>query len=130
MLKQKLPPKVWFHGSQSTIVCTLSCRNGQTCATICWLAQSMRWVLTTPFGIPVDPEVKRILAGESGVNAANASSTAGVGDVSKRSTIGVGVAPTAASAGEYLCGSLTNTRPGCSNSKMYFSFAKSFDISE
>ena len=44
--------------------------------------------------------------------------------------VGVPVAPTAASAGANFSGSAANTRPGLSSSKMYFSFAKSFDISE
>ncbi len=40
------------------------------------------------------------------------------------------MAPTAASAGPNFSGSAANTRPGFSRSKMYFSLAKSFDISE
>ena len=39
----------------------------------------MRWVLITPLGWPVEPEVKRILATVSGPTRANAASTAGVG---------------------------------------------------
>ena len=79
MLKQKLPPNVWFQGSQSTSTGGRSSRNGHTCAAICWFEQSMRWVLTTPFGVPVEPEVKRIFATVSGPIRANASSTRAVG---------------------------------------------------
>ena len=38
----------------------------------------MRCVLTTPFGAPVEPDVNRIFAIESGPSRANASSTAAV----------------------------------------------------
>ena len=44
---------------------------------IAWLAHSMRWVLMTPFGWPVEPEVNRILAIVSGPTLACAASTAG-----------------------------------------------------
>ena len=46
---------------------------------IAWLAHSMRWVLMTPLGWPVEPEVNRILAMVSGPTLACAASTAGVG---------------------------------------------------
>ena len=36
--------------------------NGQIWASICWLAVNIPWVLTTPFGKPVEPDVNRILA--------------------------------------------------------------------
>src|SRR5256886_7129561 len=39
-----LPPKVWLHGSQSTITGRSVRRNGQACRIICWLAASIRWV--------------------------------------------------------------------------------------
>jgi hypothetical protein len=42
------------------------------------LAQSISWVLMTPLGWPVEPEVNRILAMVSGVILACAISTAGV----------------------------------------------------
>ena len=48
---------------------------------IAWLAHSMRCVLMTPFGWPVEPEVKRIFAIVSGPTLACAASTAGVGCV-------------------------------------------------
>ena len=130
MLKQKLPPKVWFQGSQSTRVCTRSSRNGQTCASICWLAHSMRCVLITPFGAPVEPDVNRIFATVSGFRRENATSSVEPGLVSSSRATGVEVAPTAASAPANFSGSAANTSPGRSSSKMDFSLAKSFDISE
>ena len=42
----------------------------------------MRWVLMTPLGWPVEPEVNRIFAMVSGPTSACAASTAGVGGVS------------------------------------------------
>jgi hypothetical protein len=80
-----LPPKVWFHGSQSTITGGSSCMKASTCAVICWLAQIMRWVLITPLGCPVEPEVNRILATVSGVVRTCAASTAAVGAVASSS---------------------------------------------
>jgi hypothetical protein len=61
-----LPPKVWLQGSQSTVTGRSPVRNGHTCRIICWLADSIRWVLSTPFGAPVEPEVNRIFATASG----------------------------------------------------------------
>ena len=49
----------------------------------------MRWVLITPLGWPVEPEVNRILATVSGPTLANAASTAGVGRTSVRAENGV-----------------------------------------
>src|SRR3977135_1619037 len=46
-------------------------RNVQVCALACWLDVSMRWVLITAFGVPVEPEVNRNFAMVSGVMAAN-----------------------------------------------------------
>ena len=57
-----LPPKVWLHGSQSTTTGGCSARNGQHAARLSWLAVSMRWVLTTPLGRPVEPDVNSTLA--------------------------------------------------------------------
>src|SRR5206468_4947793 len=56
MPKLLLPPKVWFHGSQSTSTCGRSSRKGQTTAYCSWLTVSMRCVLITPLGVPVEPE--------------------------------------------------------------------------
>src|SRR3954447_19186278 len=77
-LKLWLPPKVWFHDSQSTSTGGVSAVNGQICASDCWLAHSIPCVLTTPLGSVVEPEVKRILATLSGSTHASASSTAPV----------------------------------------------------
>src|SRR5919202_3981199 len=93
MLKLWLPPKVWFHGSQSRSTGGEARRNGQTCASICWFAQSMRWVLITPFGKPVEPEVKRTFATVSGPTAPDAAATAPVGHVATRSVNGVARTP-------------------------------------
>ena len=43
---------------------------------ISWLAQSMRWVVITALGMPVEPEVKRNFAIVSGVTLALAASIA------------------------------------------------------
>src|SRR3954451_10763874 len=56
-------------------------RNGQVCALGCWLEVSMRWVLITAFGVPVEPEVNRNFAIVWGPTAAKASSTASVSGV-------------------------------------------------
>ena len=61
-----LPPKVWFQGSQSTSTGGSSASDGKHWRIICWLAHSMRWVLITPLGSLVEPEVKRNLAIVSG----------------------------------------------------------------
>src|ERR1019366_7691361 len=44
-----------------------------------WFAHSMSWVLITPFGWPVEPEVNRIFATVSGPTLACAALTTGVG---------------------------------------------------
>src|SRR6185503_5136784 len=95
MLKLWLPPNVWFHGSQSTITGGRSVRNVQAAAMLSWFEHSMRWVLITPLGSPVDPDVKRILATVSGPTAAKAASTAGVGRNSVSAANGVTPAPPA-----------------------------------
>ena len=61
-----LPPKVWLHGSQSSSTGGCSVRNGHTCSIACWLAHSIRCVVITALGSPVDPEVNRSLATVSG----------------------------------------------------------------
>src|SRR5215467_9695420 len=93
MLKLWLPPKVWFHGSQSTINGGCCSRNGQVAAALSWLAHIMRWVLMTPLGWAVEPEVKRILATVSGPTSANARSTAGVGEACVSAANGVTATP-------------------------------------
>src|SRR6185312_3143957 len=79
MLKLWFAPNVWLHGNQSTITGGRSARNGQPATIAAWFAHSMRWVFTTPFGVPVEPDVNRIFAIVSGVTLANARSTATVG---------------------------------------------------
>ena len=74
-----LLPKVWFHGNQSTMTGGSSATKARPQPIIAWLAQSMSWVLMTPLGWPVEPEVNRILAMVSGAILACAVSTAGVG---------------------------------------------------
>ncbi len=76
-LRLWLPPKVWLQGSQSTSTGFSCPRKRQTCAMACWFAHSMRWVLTTTLGCPVEPEVSRYLACVSGVIASKAARTAG-----------------------------------------------------
>ena len=41
-------------------------RHGSVCRIICWLLHSIRCVLMTPLGVPVDPDVNRIFATSSG----------------------------------------------------------------
>ena len=119
MFRLLLAPKVWLHGSQSASTGFSSSRKRQTCAIICWLAHSMRWVLITTFGWPVEPEVSRYLACVSGVMASKACITAAVsgrpraakssapGWVSapRLNTTGA-CSPAAAMAGPYTCASL------------------------
>ena len=62
MLKLWLLPKVWLHGSQSTITGGVRSRKGQICALACWLEQIMCWVLMTAFGAPTEPDVNKNLA--------------------------------------------------------------------
>src|SRR5712672_1700397 len=82
-LKLWLAPKVWLHGSQSRMTrsaCADS-RNDQVCALACWLEVSMRWILMTAFGVPVEPEVNRNFAMVSGPMAAKAFAIAAVSGV-------------------------------------------------
>ena len=101
-----------------------------------WLAHSMRCVLITPFGWPVEPEVNRIFAMVSGPTLACAASTAAVGVVAARSAnsvalrFGGGLAVTAISTS---CGTVAamarakasplaaKTRPGVRMSTMVLS---------
>src|ERR1043165_9636237 len=68
-----LPPKVWFHGSQSTSTGGTSPSVGKHCRIICWLLHSMRCVLITPLGSLVHPEANRNLAIVSGPTCARAA---------------------------------------------------------
>ncbi|MNR43062.1 hypothetical protein D3C85_1616480 [compost metagenome] len=69
---------MWFHGSQSTSTGGSSPNTGKVCSNICWLAQSMRWVVGTALGSLVEPEVKRNLAMLSGPTRAQAASASPV----------------------------------------------------
>ena len=104
----------------------------------------MRWVLITPLGSLVEPEVNRNLAIVSGPTLACAASTAAVGSVASSSandvvarpsiapsvsTTGVSAGTTAAIALAYA-GPLANTRPGVSWPRMWRSLPKSCEISE
>src|SRR5262245_6011163 len=70
-----------------------SVRKVHAAAALSWLAHIMRWVLITPLGWPVEPEVKRTLATVSGPTRANAASTAGVGLTSVKVEKGVSRPP-------------------------------------
>src|SRR5215467_9482089 len=130
MKKLLLLPKVWFQGSQSTITGGRSSRKGQTSAYCSWFTVSMRWVLITPFGIPVDPEVNRIFATVSGPTRAKALLTSGPGSLACNWAIGVDLKPTESRAAPNLSASAAQTSPGRSSSKISLSLAKSLDISE
>jgi hypothetical protein len=56
-------------------------------------AENMPWVWITPFGVPVEPEVKRILETVSGVSRSRARSTSARGAVPVKSESGVVPSP-------------------------------------
>ena len=97
MCRLWLPPKVWLHGNQSTTTGFSCARKRHALASISWLAHSMRCVLITTLGEPVDPEVNRYLATVSGVMRSKACITADVSGVaardSKASAPGTSAAP-------------------------------------
>ena len=80
-----LPPAVWCQGSQSSITGGSSSRNASIVLIIAWLLHSMRWVLITALGRPVEPEVNRSLPTVSGPTSAAAASTALVGSLASSS---------------------------------------------
>ncbi len=88
-----LPPKVWFHGSQSTSTGGASARNAKHWRIICWFAHSMRWVLTTALGSLVEPEVNRNLTIVSGPTRACAASASAPGAVASNAANGVVTRP-------------------------------------
>ncbi len=87
-----LPPKVWFHGSQSSSTGGASPKQGKVCSSICWLLHSMRCVVVTALGCRVEPEVSRNLAIVSGPTRALAASTS-AGSVSSSDASRVAVRP-------------------------------------
>src|SRR5438309_11355267 len=90
----------------------------------------MRCVLITPFGAPVEPEVNRIFATDSGFTFENSVSMVEPGLVSRSSATEVGLAPTAARAALYFSTSETNVNRGCTSSKVDLSLPKSLGVSE
>ena len=76
MPKLWLEPNVCAQGSQSTSTGGSSLRKASASPSMAWLEHSMRWVLVTALGKPVEPEVSRNLAIESGPTAARADSAA------------------------------------------------------
>ena len=81
--KLLLPPNVWLHGSS---VDQHRRRLGDVARMdaahlIAWFAVIIRWVLMTPLGVPVEPEVNRSFAIVSGPTFARARSTSAVGIV-------------------------------------------------
>jgi hypothetical protein len=141
-LKLKLPPNVWFHGSQSTKTGGRSVQKLQAQVTIAWLAHIIRCVLRTPFGRPVEPDVSRILPTVSGPIAARRRSTSGPAFVAtqsaRRSAPAAGalvtrVRPRRSSAASALANgraSATKIRLGSVWTMIPRSFSWSCDISE
>src|SRR4051794_11884788 len=66
-----LLPIVWCQGSHST--CTGASEGDTNRLPICREVAIMRWVLSTPLGKPVEPDVKRIFATASQEIAREAS---------------------------------------------------------
>src|SRR5580658_5705131 len=144
MPKLWLPPKVWFHGSQSHSTGGSSPRNAKTVRSISWLEQSMRCVVTTPFGLPVEPDVNKTLAIVSGVTRECASSTAAEGEASANSwneversdaggvtvTSSVHESRTSESGSSKAAPSAANTREGSNRCQRYLSVVSSADASE
>ncbi len=108
--------------------------NGRMCAIICWLLQSIRCVLMTPFGTAVEPDVSRIFAIVSGVMASCARSTIGIGGVAaSASTLRTTSTPAGTAPAILLpkaAPSAAKTRPGVSSCIACFSIAKSRDAVE
>src|ERR1035437_9274759 len=115
MLKLWLLPKVWLHGSQSTTTGGSSATKAKPAPIIAWFEHSIRWVLMTPFGFPVEPEVNRNFAIVSGVTLALAEATP---------------APPAAIARAKGPPLLANTIPGVSKPTIARNLPKSVDSSE
>src|SRR5690348_16435299 len=101
----------------------------------------MRWVLSTPFGVPVEPEVNRILAMASGARRPKAASISGPGLLPVRSAsrsapvlipwlMMAGTALSASSAGAKRTASSAKTAPGAIRSAMALIRAWSWLCSE
>ena len=98
----------------------------------------MPWVVMTPFGSPVEPDVNRIFATVSGPTAAAAASTAPVGRVARSVANGVVAlsrrlpssvtismqGATVAAAGPCCAAPSIITRAGCSTARQCRSFEK------
>jgi len=110
-----------------------------------WFEVIMRWVLMTPLGVPVEPEVNRSFAIVSGPTFAFAASTSGPAgfartDASvadgrdaggfKRATTSTSRGTAASIAAANAPPSLTKTRPGVRRAMIAFSLAKSLAMSE
>src|SRR5687768_11841214 len=85
MPKLWLPPAVWFQGSQQHRTGGSSPRNGSTDRIMTWFEHSIRWVLMTPFGRPVDPDVNKTFAIVSAPTRSRAASTAADGSTCRSS---------------------------------------------
>ena len=146
MLKLWLPPKVWLQGSQSTTTGGSSVTKQKPAASIAWLEHSMRWVLITALGVPVEPEVNRNLAMVSGVTRGCAAATPrcvlGADQIGEQRRLAVGRRIArhhqfdvvrhrgGDGARRRPARRLANTRPGVSSSMIMRSLPKSLDISE
>ena len=144
-LKLLLPPKVWLHGSQSINTGGSAAKLGLTPRSIAWFEVIIRWVLMTPFGVPVEPEVNRSLAIVSGPAFASVRSTSApavvarivssvvarwVGGGFTFATISTSVGTAALIAAANGTPSSTNTRPGVNRAMIVLSLAKSLATSE
>ncbi len=105
-----LPPKVWFHGSQSTSTGGSSARMGIDSHICCWFAHHMRCVLMTACGSRVEPDVNRNFTIVSGPVAAIAASTCEVAGVALNSSNAVARRPS--SAGRLFAGVTISTSAG------------------
>ncbi len=84
---------------------------------IAWFAVSMRWVFSTPFGVPVEPEVNSTFATVSGVIASNAAARLAPGTAAASGSRSVTAwARVASSAGPKASASSANTTPGRTSS--------------
>src|SRR5436190_14101191 len=139
-----LPPAVWFHGSQQQSTGGSSVRNGKCVLIITWFAQSIRWVLITPLGLPVEPDVNSTFATVSPVTRSRAASTAAVGVACRSLKVVEGMLAGAdddttsstpegsasASARSNRAPSAANTSPGCIRSNTWRSVPNSVACSE